>query len=75
MTFKEVLSFEERLSLIKTLHNWFLNCEDEDIYFEWINIVPDCPSEEDFEFIADDEELLTECVLYAVKHYRLGNLY
>lgn len=46
-----------RLQLVHQMHEYILNVGDEDIYDIWFtNCVPDNPSEEDFEFFADDPE-------------------
>lgn len=53
---------EERRDQLKTMHKFMTNSNDENLYMQWIaGGVPDCPSEDDFENIADDEELYTDC--------------
>ena len=59
------LSFSEmiktRMNLLQQMHNFILNIGDEEIYEEWVtSCVPDEPSEDDYEFIANDEILWNE---------------
>lgn len=48
---------EERIALLKVMHEVMKNSNDEDIYCAWIYVVPDEPSESDFESIAEDDEV------------------
>lgn len=48
---------QEKIELLKAMHSVMLGVDDESCYDTWIITgVPDCPSEEDFEFIAKDKE-------------------
>lgn len=48
---------QEKIELLKAMHSVMLGTDDENCYDTWIITgVPDCPSEEDFEFIAKDKE-------------------
>lgn len=61
-----------KVKLLKGMHEYVRNINDERAYMRWINIVPDEPMEDDFEFIAEDKELWTDtCELFAdlVKRY------
>ena len=62
-----------RKGFIKQMHNYIgFHINDEDAYGEWIQLVPDKPDEEDFTFIANDEELwVSVCTLFGklVKRY------
>lgn len=49
-----------RIQKLKAMHEMMLNISDEDYYMTWICIVPDCPSEYDFEDIASDVEFYNE---------------
>lgn len=55
-----------RIEQLKAMHNFMLTANYEPIYYEWIMVVPDNPSEEDFFDIAEDDELYKEsCELFA----------
>ena len=50
-----------RMNLLQQMHNFILSIGDEEIYEEWVTFcVPDEPSEDDYEFIANDEILWNE---------------
>lgn len=49
-----------RIEKLKAMHEMILNINDESYYMTWIYIVPDCPSEYDFEDIAEDVEMYNE---------------
>lgn len=51
---------EERIEQLKIMHEIMKNSRDEDIYCAWIYVVPDEPSESDFESIAEDDEAFEE---------------
>lgn len=53
--------FRVRIEQLKAMHELMRNANDEEIYMAWIYIVPDEPSDEDFEYIALDDELYNEC--------------
>ena len=56
---------EERIKQLKVMHEIMKNSSDEDIYCAWIYVVPDEPSESDFESIAEDDEACEEvCNLF-----------
>lgn len=64
-----------RIEKLKAMHNLILNIDDEDYYMTWICTVPDCPSEYDFEDIAEDiemynevEELFKKLIVKAIKN-------
>ncbi len=46
-----------KIQLLKDMHNYIINeIDDEDAYYVWIeNGVPDEPTEEDFEYIAEND--------------------
>ena len=52
----------KRIALLKAQHEIIKYMNNEEAYMEWINIVPDCPTEDDFEFIAEDEELFADAM-------------
>ena len=49
-----------RIRKLKAMHEMVLNIDDENYYMNWIYTVPDCPSEYDFEDIAEDVEMYNE---------------
>lgn len=52
---------DARITQLKAMHTLMLEANDEGIYMSWIYLMPDCPSEEDFESIAIDDEQYNEC--------------
>lgn len=63
---------EKAAENIKAMHQLVLNLNDESAYESWITIVPDEPSDEDFEYIVTETELYDEairCFRYIVKSY------
>lgn len=54
---------EERIELLKALHISIINLGDEIPYLHWVTLcVPDEPQEDDYEFIAEDDESFYECI-------------
>lgn len=52
---------EQRIEQLKHMHELMTLSNDENIYMTWICCgVPDCPMEDDFEFIAEDDERYNE---------------
>ena len=58
---------DARITQLKAMHTLMLEANDENIYMSWIYLMPDCPSEEDFESIAIDDEQYNECFDLFVK--------
>lgn len=56
----ETIEFESRVKKINRMHNKMLDLDDERAYFAWINVVPDEPTREDFETIAENEKFFIE---------------
>lgn len=54
-------SLSARMNQLKAMHELMLNANDEEIYMSWIYVMPDCPTEDDFESIAEDDELYNQC--------------
>ena len=50
-----------RIRQLKAMHELMTLANDENIYMAWIYTMPDEPSEEDFEDIAEDDEMYNEC--------------
>lgn len=56
---------QARVEILKAMHQYMMNVNDEDAYFHWTIIgVPDEPMEEDYESIADDENEWEDIVKY-----------
>ena len=56
---------QARIEILKAMHHYMMNVNDEDAYFHWTIIgVPDEPMEEDYESIADDENEWEDIVKY-----------
>ena len=55
-----------RIQLAKEMNQYILNLGDESIWLRWIAVgVPDEPSEDDYEFIAEnDDEWVDLCKLF-----------
>lgn len=51
---------QARVNQLKAMHELMCEANDEEIYITWIYLVPDCPSEEDFDYIAMDDSLYNE---------------
>lgn len=51
-----------RISLLKAYHQIICLLNDETAYMTWIYLMPDNPDEEDFEIVAEDEELFKDAV-------------
>lgn len=67
---------DARINQLKAMHDLMLEANDEGIYMTWIYLMPDCPSEEDFEYIAIDDEQYNGCFDLFVKLIaREGNRY
>ena len=58
---------DARVNQLKSMHALMCEANDEMIYMSWINIMPDCPSEEDIESIAIDDKQYNECFDLFVK--------
>lgn len=57
-----------RMSQLKAMHEVMINANDESIYMSWISCgVPDCPQDDDYEFIAEDDENYNEAVELFIK--------
>lgn len=61
-----------RLQLVHQMHDYIMNTGDEDIYEVWFTVcIPDEPSEEDFEFFANDpEEFRSMCEVFGRLVYK-----
>ena len=49
-----------RIRKLKAMHEMILNINDENYYMTWIYTVPDEPSDNDFEDIAENIEMYNE---------------
>ena len=58
---------EARITQLKAMHELMTEANDENIYMTWIYRMPDCPSEEDFEDIAINDEEYNGCFDLFVK--------
>lgn len=52
----------ERADFVRSMNNIMVHMNDEEAYMKWIQVVPDGATQEDFEAIADDEELFDSTV-------------
>ncbi len=52
---------DARIKQLKAMHELMMEANDENIYMAWIYLMPDCPSEEDFESIAINDTQYNEC--------------
>ena len=55
-----------RIKLLKEMNAYIIEMGDEEIWMDWITLgVPDAPSEDDYEFIAEnDDEWNDVCSLF-----------
>ena len=63
-SFKDLVAqwtLDARMKQLKAMHELLCECNDERIYMNWIYLMPDCPTKEDFFDIALDEEQYNEC--------------
>ena len=52
---------QERITLLKQMDNYIREIGDEEIWMDWIAVgVPDEATEEDYEFMAEDEKIWRE---------------
>lgn len=59
---------ESRINVLKSMHEAICNMNDENAYLSWIMIaVPDEPSEDDFQFIAEETEEYIGCCKHFAK--------
>lgn len=52
----------ERADFVRSMNNIMVHMNDENAYMKWIQVVPDGATQEDFEAIADDEDLFDSTV-------------
>lgn len=58
---------KEREEVVRSMHTLIFALNNEDAYEEWISVaVPDCPSDKDYEFIAENED----CFVTAVNAFK-----
>lgn len=64
---------EQRIELLQGMHQYIIDLGDEEVYDAWFSLgVPDEPTDDDFEFIADNiEEWVSICQLFGrlIKEY------
>lgn len=74
LTYSDLMSGwvrETRIAQLEAMHKLMCLANDENIYYNnWIYLVPDEPSKEDFIDIAMDDELFDECFNLFVKLIR-----
>lgn len=68
---------ESRVIQLKLMHELMRNANDEEIYMTWIMTgVPDEPQEDDFEWIAEDDQAYEDCFdLFVRLIAKKGNRY
>ena len=67
---------EARITQLNLMHRLMIEANDENIYMEWILLMPDEPTDEDVEDIAMDDEAYNECFDLFVELITLkGNRY
>lgn len=69
----------ERVEALKAMHLLVCHLNDEAAYDSWIQVgVPDCPSDNDYDFIASDKESFEDCMsefIHLVKAYGRSGFY
>jgi len=68
MSFNKITE-EDRILWVKSMNEIIIDEGDEILWYRWISIVPDEPQEDDFEFIANDEELWNDCWNFFEKYF------
>lgn len=53
---------DDRTDFVRSMDNIITHLNDENAYMKWIQVVPDCATQDDFEAIADNEELFDSTV-------------
>lgn len=53
---------KDRINELKLMHETMQSMNDTEAYYSWIYTMPDCPTEDDFEFIARDKESYEDTV-------------
>lgn len=67
---------DSRVAQLKAMHTLMCKANDENIYMSWIYFMPDCPSEDDFMYIAINDKQYNECFDLFVKLIsKSGNRY
>jgi len=59
----------ERIEWLKALWDAVIDDGDEALWMSLIWIIPDEPQEDDFEFIAENEDLWEDCWAWAKRHW------
>jgi hypothetical protein len=69
-------TLDARMTQLKAMHTLMCEANDEMIYGTWIYLVPDCPSDEDFMYIALSDDQYNEAFDLFVKLIaKRGNRY
>lgn len=64
---------QERMRLLKQMHQYVIDLGDEDLYIWWIRDgIPDCPDDDILEFIANDDEEWRDCCDLLYKIYQIA---
>ena len=67
---------QARITQLNLMHRLMIEANDENIYMAWILLMPDEPTDEDFEDIAMDDEAYNECFdLFVELIAQKGNRY
>lgn len=71
---------KNKLEHIKAMHTIISSMNNEDAYMEWINCMPDQPTEDDFLFFTEDEnqnlfDELSNLFINIMKHYLKDGLF
>lgn len=68
----------QRRRIVTAMNEIVCSLNNEDAYSEWITIVPDMADEDDFEYIAQEDELYTDSAklfLRLMKDYAKDGIY
>lgn len=58
-----MIDLNARIDFLKSLHLIMMHMNNEGAYLEWIEVgVPDCPNEDDYEYIAQDDVSFNDCI-------------
>lgn len=72
-------NLKERYEAVRAMHELVVGLNDEGAYYDhWIYLVPDCPADEDFWYIAEQTDLFKEvcrCFCRLIRDYGEDGFY
>lgn len=59
----DTISMGNRVNVLKCMHYIMTVMNDENAYFDWIDFMPDSPTDDDFAEVASDDDLFNRVTL------------